>query len=145
MSLLNALGVSASALTAERLRLETISENLANVYTTRTPSGDPYRRKMVAFATRDEGFGAILARLTGRGEPARGVQVAGIYEDPRPFKRVYAPDHPDADADGYVELPNVDIVEEMVNLIAATRAYEANVTAFNTTKALIQSALTIGS
>ena len=145
MSLLSSLGVSASALTAERVRLELISENLANVYTTRTPPGGPYRRKVVAFATRDGGFASLLARFTRRGEPARGVQVAGIYEDPRPFKRVYAPDHPDAGPDSYVLLPNVDIVEEMVNLIAATRAYEANVTAFNTTKALIQSALSIGS
>lgn len=145
MSLLNSLGVTASALTAERLRIELISENLANVYTTRTPTGDPYRRKVAAFGTRDSGFAAVLARLTRRGEAARGVQVTGIYEDPRPFKRVYAPDHPDAGADGYVLLPNVDIVEEMVNLIAAQRAYEANVTAFNTTKSLIQSALSIGS
>lgn len=144
MSLLNSLGVTASALTAERLRIELVSENLANVYTTRTPSGEPYRRKVVAFGTREGSFASLLAQFTRRAEPPRGVHVTGIYEDPRPFKRVYAPEHPDAGPDGYVLMPNVDIVEEMVNLIAAQRAYEANVTAFNTTKSLIQSALSIG-
>jgi len=144
VSLFNALDISASALTAERLRIELVAENLANVYTTRTPAGGPYRRKVAAFGARDGGFAALMARFTRRAEPPRGVQVTGIYEDPRPFKRVYAPDHPDAGPDGYLLLPNVDVVEEMVNLIAAQRAYEANVTAFNTTRSLIQSALSIG-
>lgn len=144
MSLFGALGISGSALTAERVRLELVAENLANVHTTRTAAGTPYRRKVVAFGERGDGFAATFNRFVRRGEPVAGTRVVGIYEDPRPFQRVYDPGHPDADADGYVLLPNVDVVEEMVNLTAAMRAYEANVTAFNASKLLIQSALGIG-
>lgn len=146
MSLFNSLGVSASALTAQRIRLELIAENLANVHTTRTAAGTPYRRKIAAVTAPDQGFARLFARFLRPNEHATvpSVQVVGVYEDPRPFQRAYMPGHPDADADGFVLLPNVDVAEEMVNMIAASRAYEANVTAFNVTKTLIQNALTIG-
>ncbi|HEY8450563.1 MAG TPA: flagellar basal body rod protein FlgC [Bacillota bacterium] len=146
MSLFGAMAVSASALAAERLRMELVAENLANVHTTRTPAGGPYRRKIVAFAQEGSGFAPLLARrlAAGRDEPAGRVRAVGIYEDPAPFKRIYDPSHPDAGPDGYVLLPNVDVTEEMVNLIAAVRAYEANVTAFNVGKTLVQTALQIG-
>lgn len=146
MSLFSSMGISASALTAERVRMELISENLANIYTTRTAEGTPYRRKVAAVVPQDQGFGRLLAGLLGNGgrrAPA-GVRVLGVYHDPRPFQQAYMPGHPDADEDGFVLLPNVDVAEEMVNMIAAARAYEANVTAFNVSKSLIQSALTIG-
>lgn len=146
MSLFSALDVSASALTVERIRLELISENLANVHTTRTSEGGPYRRKIAAVMAADQSFQRLFNRFLRPSSPQPGaaVQVVGIYHDPRPFQRVHMPGHPDADAEGYVLLPNVDVAEEMINLIAASRAYEANVTAFNVSKTLIQSALTIG-
>jgi len=127
--LFGAIDISASALTAERLRLDVIAENLANAGTTRTAEGGPYRRKVVLFAPRG-GVG--------------GVRVVGIARDPSPFRLRYDPGHPDADAAGYVRLPNVDVVKEMVDLITATRAYEANVTAIGAAKAMFQRALDIG-
>jgi len=149
----SAMAASASALTAERLRMELIAQNLANLQTTRTPAGGPYRRQLPVFAPRVD-FAAALRAALGRGAPwpaalgrqaiPAGVQVLAVVEDPSPPRRVYAPGHPDADAEGYVLLPNVDPVEEMVNLLEATRAYEANVAAFNAAKFMALRALEIG-
>jgi flagellar basal-body rod protein FlgC len=132
MSLFGGLEISASALTAERLRMDVTAENLANAQTTRGANGQPYRRKEVVLQEQPGSFGASLsAAMNGRGG---GVQVAAVIEDQTPLKRVYDPGHPDADAQGYVAMPNVDTVTEMVDLIGAQRAYEANVTAMQAAK-----------
>lgn len=134
--------VSVSAMRAHRWRLDIISSNLANAETTRTPEGGPYRRKDVVFQT--------YLPLSPREVPSprdavlQGVRVAAVIEDPRPFRVVYNPSHPDADDRGYVTLPNVDPLEEMINLIAAARSYEANLEVFNATKAMLLKALEIG-
>lgn len=117
MSIFSTIRIAGSALTSERLRMDVIAENLANANTTRGVDGEPYRRKQVVVQERGGSFEDVL----------NGVQVAGIVEDGAPLRRVYDPGHPDADKDGYVELPNVNSVTEMVDLITATRAYEANV------------------
>ena len=132
MSLFGGLEISASALTAERLRMDVVAENLANAQTTRGADGQPYRRKEVVLQERAGSFGASLSTAMNRG--GGGVQAAAIVEDQTPLKRVYDPGHPDADADGYVAMPNVDTVTEMVDLIGAQRAYEANVTAMQAAK-----------
>lgn len=137
MGMFGPLEVSASALTAERLRLDVIANNLANANTTRTPEGGAYRRQVVVFAPREQG---------GSGWPwaeqhGAGVRVVGIRPDSSPLRRVYNPGHPDADAEGYVIMPNVDPVVEMVDLIGAARAYEANVTVINETKNMAVRAL----
>ena len=130
------MDINASALSAQRLRLDLISGNIANVNTTRTPEGGPYRRKVPVFAE-------YLDSAAGK-RPLSGVKVISIREDETPFRRVYDPGHPDADEDGYVYYPNVNIVNEMVNLMEAARSYDANVTAFNTMKEVFKSALSIG-
>ena len=136
MGIFDSLDVSASALTAERLRMNVTAENLANAQTTRGTDGQPYRRKEVVLQeAAGGGFGATLASAMGGARPG-GVEVAGIVEDASNFKTVYDPGHPDADAKGYVKMPNVDTVAEMVDLISASRAYEANVTAMQTAKAM---------
>jgi flagellar basal-body rod protein FlgC len=140
MGLLDSLSISASALTAERARMDVTAENLANAQTTRTDAGGPYRRKVVQLAQDGgtaSGFGAQLAGAMGSG----GVKVAGITQDSTPLKTVYDPGHPDADAAGYVQMPNVEPVEEMVDLITESRAYEANVTAMQTAKAMFSRTL----
>jgi flagellar basal-body rod protein FlgC len=136
MSFFGGLEISASGLTAERLRMDVTAENLANAQTTRGANGQPYRRKEVVLQESPGSFGATLSKAMGGGSggSAGGVQVAGIVEDSTPLKRVYDPGHPDADAQGYVQMPNVDTVTEMVDLISASRAYEANVTAMNAAK-----------
>jgi flagellar basal-body rod protein FlgC len=137
MSMFGGLEVSASGLTAERLRMDVTAENLANAQTTRGANGQPYRRKEVVLQEAPGSFGASLSAAMGgqKGSGGGGVQVAGIVEDAAtPFKRVYDPSHPDADAQGYVSMPNVDTVTEMVDLISAQRAYEANVTAMQSAK-----------
>jgi flagellar basal-body rod protein FlgC len=125
---MSSLNISASGLAAQRARLDVIAENLANAETTRTPDGGPYQRQQ-----------AVLAA-----DPDGGVKVSEVVADPRPPQRVYEPGNPDADAAGYVAMPNVNPVEEMVDLVTATRAYEANVTAFNAGKAMTRKALEIG-
>jgi flagellar basal-body rod protein FlgC len=140
MELLPALQISASGLTAERLRLDLIASNLANIHTTRTPRGGPYRRQVAIFAER-------LRETLGSGEslvPGAGVRVVAIAEDNTPPRMVYDPSHPDADARGYVALPNIHVVNEMIDMITAARAYEANVTVLNTAKAMALKALEIG-
>jgi flagellar basal-body rod protein FlgC len=133
MSLFGGLEISASALTAERLRMDVVAENLANAQTTRGADGQPYRRKEVVLQERAGSFGASLSAAMNKGSGG-GVEVAGIAEDQTPLKRIYDPGHPDADAEGYVSMPNVDTVTEMVDLIGAQRAYEANVTAMQAAK-----------
>lgn len=151
MSIMNALNVSASGMTAQRLRLDIISQNIANVSTTRDENGDVYRRRTVLFAEKDSGdvsaFGRMLKdRTSGLSEAnGSGVRVTAIVEDHvTAMKKVYEPSHPDADEEGYVTYPNVNTVTEMTNLIDATRSYEANVTAFNATKNMLLRGLEVG-
>lgn len=144
MGLFDAINISASGLTAERLRMDVVSNNIANANTTRTETGGPYRRRMVVFQAREAEkptFAGVLKRKLQAGE---GVRVLRIVEDDLPFKEVYDPSHPEANEQGMVNLPNVNIVAEMVDLIAATRAYEANVTALNASKSMASRALEIG-
>ena len=141
MGLFDALDASGSALSAERLRMDVTAENLANAQTTRTANGQgPYRRKEVVLQEAGAGVGA-RASFADSLQAARGVKVAGIVEDPTPSRRVYDPGHPDADAQGYVAMPNVNTVTEMTDLIGASRAYEANVTAMQTTKTMFAKTL----
>lgn len=146
MSIFNSINISASGLTAERLRMDIISKNIANANTTRTANGTPYRRQIVTFKTNDNNmpFSEYFKRAKGQEVKPSGVEVTSIQDDPTPFKSVYEPGHPDANEDGYVLMPNVDMVSEMANLISASRAYEANVTAINGTKAMALKALEIG-
>ena len=146
MGFLDSLNISASGMTAERLRMDVIANNLANVNTTRTPGGGPYRRQVVEFAPAGQSFSDTLSASLGdsTGGSLGGVQVTGIGQDNSPLKRVYEPGHPDADAQGYVTMPNIDTVTEMVDMMSATRAYEANVTAVNAVKAMAEKALDIG-
>ena len=134
--------VSASALQAQRMRMDLISGNLANAQTTQTPGGGAYRRRDVVLESMP--LGDSFADLLSGDSPAEGVHVRDVVHDRRPPRRVYDPDHPHAGAEGYVEYPNVNIVAEMVDMMAATRAYEANVTAMNATKRMVQAALEIG-
>jgi flagellar basal-body rod protein FlgC len=124
MGMFDALNISATGMSAERLRMDVIAENLANAETTRGANGQPYRRQEVVLQEKSPSFGEVLG----------GVQVAGIVSDPTPPRKVYDPGHPDADKNGYVSLPNVNPVTEMVDLITASRGYEANVTAMNAAK-----------
>jgi flagellar basal-body rod protein FlgC len=149
MSIFQSLNITASALTAQRLRMNVISSNMANVDTTRARfvngQWEPYRRKLVVMEPRQEGFSTYLqTAMNSRASVGNGVKVTKIIEDQTPFKLVYVPSHPDADRDGYVRLPNVDPLKEMVDLISATRSYEANVTVFNATKGMLMKALEIG-
>lgn len=145
MSMFNNINISGTGLTAQRLRMDTISQNIANANTTRTADGSPYRRKTVIFEQINENsFGSILNREMNGNSSAGGVKVSKIIEDTTPFQTVYDPTHPDADDQGYVKMPNVNIVEEMTNLISANRSYEANVTALNASKAMALKALEIG-
>jgi flagellar basal-body rod protein FlgC len=143
MSMFGGLEISASGLTAERLRMDVTAENLANAQTTRGADGQPYRRKEVILQEAPGSFGATLSSVMGggSGNNGGGVQVAAVVEDPTPPKRIYDPGHPDADAQGYVSMPNVDTVTEMVDLISASRAYEANVTAMQAAKQMFSRTL----
>ena len=140
------IAISASALRAERLRLDVIASNLANASTTRTPEGGPYRRRNVVFMADqlESDFGSTLAALSEEGAARQGVRVTDVVDDPSPLHMVFDPGHPDANGEGYVAYPNVNPVAEMVDLMAATRAYEANVQAVNATKRMSEAALSIG-
>lgn len=144
MDFFSSMRVSASGLDAQTKRMNTISSNIANAETTRSPEGGPYRRKdpMMAAHTDRETFGEILDNALD--ESVQGVIVEEIIEDTRPPRLVYNPNHPDADASGYVAMPNVNTVEEMANMISAQRSYEANVTAMGAAKAMAAKALEIG-
>ncbi|MCT4606714.1 MAG: flagellar basal body rod protein FlgC [Marinisporobacter sp.] len=144
MSLFRSINVSATGLTAERLRMDIISKNIANANTTRTSSGTPYRRQVPVFKESNSDFSQVLENAKNGQTTGNGVEVMAIKEDKTPFKKVYDPGHPEADKDGYVQMPNVDIVTEMINMISSTRAYEANVTAMNATKSMAMKALEIG-
>jgi len=142
MDLLTALHISTTGLSAQRIRMNIISTNLANVYTTRTPTGGPFRRKLVVMeAVPIEDFESIL-RL--QSESLCGVNVDEIVEDATSFKQIYSPGHPHADKAGYVSMPNVDVMTEMADMLIARRSYEANVTAIGATKAMVLKALEIG-
>lgn len=146
MSLFNSIDISASGLTAQRLRMDAISDNIANVNSTRTQAGGPYRRKIVVFEFREpeKRFSGLLKKEMDKQQIGNGVRVTRIDEDNSPFKLVYDPNHPDADAQGYVRMPNVNVVTEMVDMISATRAYEANVTSVQASKDMALKALEIG-
>ncbi|WP_124066909.1 flagellar basal body rod protein FlgC [Clostridium sp. E02] len=147
MSFLSSMNISASAMTAQRLRLDIASQNIANIDTTRTEAGGPYRRKMVVLEARNEtGFRKAFINAAGinRQQRGGGVRVSQIAEDTSPFKSVYKPEHPDADENGYVQMPNVDLIKETVDSMSATRSYEANITAFNAIKMMAGKALEIG-
>lgn len=138
MSMFSAFNINASGMTAQRYRMDVISENVANANTTRTSDGTPYRRKVVVFE--EKGGQTAFSRVLGEaayshGYSGQGVKVSGLYQDyETEMKKVYDPSHPDADDDGYVTYPNVNIVTEMTNMIDASRAYEANSTAFAASK-----------
>jgi flagellar basal-body rod protein FlgC len=143
MDFFTSMEVSSSALTAERTRMNLISSNLANANATRTPEGGPYKRKDAVFAAQPaESFDQALSKAAGQG-PQR-VAVTQITEDPNPPRLQYDPTHPDADAKGYVALPNINVVEEMADMIAATRTYEANVTAIQSAKSMALKTLELG-
>ncbi len=143
MSFLKSMDISASALTAQRVRMDVIAENLANINTTRTAEGAPYRRRYVVMQQReDQTFAGMLDRAKAKSNGS-GVRVTEIREDESPFKLDYDPDHPDANEEGYVQMPNVDLVVEMVDMMAATRSYEANITATNAIKSMALKALEI--
>lgn len=144
MSFFKSLRISASGLTAERLRMDTIANNLANANTTRSVEGGPYRRQVPVFAPILDHSMAGAASPIHNTAQGQGVQVVGVVSDPSPPRMVYDPQHPDANGEGYVEMPNVHVVKEMVDLITATRAYEANIVALNSAKSMAQRALEIG-
>ncbi|MDR0434505.1 MAG: flagellar basal body rod protein FlgC [Gracilibacteraceae bacterium] len=143
MSFLNSLDIAGSGLTAQKTRIDVLTQNLVNAETTRTEDGEPYRRKITIFQEKRAGrFGSYLNRALGESTP--GVKVAAVIEDERPLKPVYDPEHPDADEDGYIWMPNVDAVKEMSDMLSATRAYQADVTAVNIIKTMASQALQIG-
>ena len=153
MPFLSTINIIGSGMTAQQLRLDIVAENVTNSNTTRVENGEgPYRRKMVVFEALSgkDDFRAAMARAAEGLAPnkgyatAGGVRVAQIAEDPTEFKLVYDPTHPDANEDGYVELPNVDMVKEISDAIAASQAFSSNVTAFNTLKSVISKGLEIG-
>ena len=146
MNLFGMFQISGSALTAERLRAEVATSNLANSETTRTPEGGPYQRRMVTFQSQPgSGFHLLLANSLGQeGSGARGgVRVSQVVNDPTPPERRYQPGHPDADANGYVAYPAISPVQEMVDLMGSERAYELNASAVQATKQMIQQSLQI--
>jgi flagellar basal-body rod protein FlgC len=144
MGFLDALNISASGMSAQQIRMNVISSNLANINTTRTPQGGPYQKKDVVFASdpASSKFKNILDSQTR--DKISGVKVAGIVTDSRPPLLKYDPSHPDANEEGYVATPNINVVEEMVNVVSATRSYEAGVAAINATKTMALKALEIG-
>lgn len=135
MSIFSGMNVSATGMTAQRLRMDVISENIANVNTTRTEDGTPYRRKTVVFEEKGSvPFDDVFHNQMESAYEPNGVRVSQVTEDPSDLRLVYDPTHPDADENGYVSYPNVDTVTEMTNLIDSSRAYEASATAFNASK-----------
>lgn len=142
MKAFNSLRISTSGLAAERLRMDTISSNITNFRTTRGENGKPYVRKIALF---QENFAKEIDKITGVSKKTPiGIRAIGVKEDDSPLRRVYEPSHPDADENGYVMMPNVNVLNEMADLIAASRAYEANVTVINTEKGMLMKSLEIG-
>lgn len=146
MALFQSFDISASGMTAERFRTDIIAQNIANVNTTRTEDGTPYRRKIVTFSEKQvTPFSDYYNTSRNAGRIGNGVKVSSVKEDEETdFVMEYDPSHPDADENGYVSYPNVNTVTEMTNLIDATRAYEANTTAFDASKSMAQAGLQIG-
>ncbi|WP_343310471.1 flagellar basal body rod protein FlgC [Bacillus atrophaeus] len=148
MTAFQSLNVSGSALTAQRVRMDVVSSNLANMDTTRAEQVDgewvPYRRKLVSLQSNGESFSSILHSRMSSGDAGNGVKVTKITEDDSDFNLVYDPTNPDANEEGYVQKPNVDPLKEMVDLVSSTRSYEANVTAMNASKGMLLKALEIG-
>ena len=150
MAFLSSMNIIGSGLTAEQLRLDVVSENITNMNTTRTEAGGAYRRKMVVYEAQDgrDSFRSIMASRSLASNAgysaAGGVRVTEIAEDPSDLKLVYDPAHPDANAEGYVEMPNVTLVKEVTDAMAATQAYSAGVTALNSLKTVVNQALEIG-
>ncbi|KGA98256.1 flagellar basal body rod protein FlgC [Alkalihalobacillus alcalophilus ATCC 27647 = CGMCC 1.3604] len=152
MTIFNSMNISASALTAQRLRMDVVSANMANAETTRgqyvNGEWQPYRRKMVSLAPQSGNqnpFSAQLSRaMNSSGTIGQGVKATALVDDMSPFKLIYQPEHPDANEEGYVSLPNVDPLREMVDLMSASRSYEANVTTMNASKNMLMKALEIG-
>ena len=142
MGIFDVLRISASGLKAQRMRMETVATNIANIHTTRTEEGGPFRKKDVVLSPTDVSeaspFGSLFERKI------EGVIVEDVVESAKPFEQTHDPFHPDADADGYVTFPNVNVMEEMADMIAATRAYEANVNVINNTKEMFSRSLEIG-
>lgn len=147
MSFLNTLNISGSGMTAQRLRLDVVAENIANIETTRTEAGGPYKRKTVVLEAQNPSFQTVLnsaMEQAGTISKGGGVKVVAVQEDNSENKMVYDPTHPDADQNGYVEMPNIDLVKETADAMAASQAYQANITAFNTTKLMAEKALQVG-
>ncbi|MBE5900562.1 MAG: flagellar basal body rod protein FlgC [Lachnospiraceae bacterium] len=145
MSVFQAFNINASGLTAQRFRTDVIAENIANVKTTRTQDGTPYRRQVVTFKEKDVTEFSHVLRNTRNAAVGNGVKVATLQNDyESDFIMAYDPSHPDADENGYVSYPNVNIVTEMTNLIDATRSYEANATAFDASKSMMTTGLSMG-
>lgn len=153
MNFLSSFNISGSAMTAQKLRMDIIAQNIANAQATRTESGQPYKRKMVVMRSitpPQADFRTVLENAkTGTGlssakASTAGVKIDSIVEDNSPFVPVYNPGHPDADENGYVMLSNVNTAQEMIDMMAASRAFESNVTVFNATKAMAMKALEIG-
>jgi flagellar basal-body rod protein FlgC len=149
MRIFRSMDISASALTAQRFRMDIIGENMANATNSRTENGQPYRRKAVVFQERPASgmpFSKFLqhSRFRLGNLTPGGVRVTRVIEDPSDFKLKYDPTHPDANEEGYVEMPNVDLEKEMVDMLVATRSYEANITALNNFKATAMKAIEIG-
>ncbi len=142
MDIFNTFQISSSALKANTIRLNTISSNLANVETTSTPEGGAYRKKYVYFESQPLSFQKQLEN--NMKNSAQGVAVTKILEDDTPPRKIYDPTHPDAQDDGYVEMPNISVLEEMVDMMSATRAYQANVTTIKSAKRMALKALEIG-
>jgi flagellar basal-body rod protein FlgC len=148
MGLYSSIEVSASGLSAERLAMDVIANNLANVNTTRTPEGGAFKRQLVIFQQKQEtdpnaSLNPMDSDASDPGKSRDGVEAVGIMSDPGPDRMVYDPTHPDADANGYVHMPNIDVVKEMVDMIAASRAYQANVTAIQEARAMGNAALNL--
>ncbi|AWW26369.1 flagellar basal body rod protein FlgC [Acetobacterium carbinolicum] len=144
MSFLSSFNISGSGMTAQKYRLDVVAQNIANAKVTRTEEGEPYRRKMTVLSSVNTGtFLDALKTATGAVQKA-GVQVEAVIEDESALVPVYDPTHPDANAEGYVMYPNVNTAQEMTDAMGASRAYEANVTAFNATKSIVLKALEIG-
>jgi len=143
VSIFKSLDISASALTAQSFRMDVISQNIANANTTRTAEGGPYQRKVTVLGQQELSFSSVLDAQKADSQVS-GVVVVKTEADETPFNLVYDPTHPDANAEGYVEMPNIDLVKEYVDMISASRSYEANVTVMNATKQMVLKALEIG-
>ncbi len=145
MSLFTALSIAGSALSAQRVRMDVVANNVANVESTSDGSGEPYVASRVVFRPKhDESFAALLAKMRGQPRMSQGVAVTQIIADTRPGTRTFDPTHPDADADGFVTESNVDLLSEMGDMLSAARSYQANVTVLNSAKRMIQAGLEIG-